>query len=136
MNVTVDANILFAALLKDSATRKLWFNPELALFAPVFMLVEFNKYQSDLKGKYGGTAGDFESLCNKILSQVKFITDEELKPFLPAAATLSSDSKDWLYFACALKEDTIIWSQDKEMKKQHRIQVKTTTELMHEVGSL
>ncbi len=136
MKITADANILFSALLKESLTRKLWFNPELVLFAPTFLVIEFGEYRKELAKKFYGSSADFSLLCEKIFSQVKFVQDEELIAFLPAASTLTSDSKDWIYLACALKENTVIWSNDKEMKKQLRITVKTTTELLQEMGML
>ncbi|MBU2099761.1 hypothetical protein KKB11_00845, partial [Candidatus Micrarchaeota archaeon] len=67
---------------------------------------------------------------------INFISDQELKPFMPASASLIKDPKDWLYIACALKEDTIIWCNDKGFKKQERIKTLTTTEMKEEFGSL
>ncbi len=136
MKVTVDANILFSALLKKSLTRRIWFVPEIQLFAPRFLLKEFQKYAPYLKKKYQGNQREFRLLYEKLLEQVVFAKDEELKPYLPAAASLSTDPKDWLYLACALKEDTIIWSDDKEFKKQTRVKIKTTQEMKEEVGML
>ena len=136
MKVTVDANILFSALLKKSLTRRIWFVPEIRLFAPRFLLREFQKYASYLEKKYQGNTAEFQSLCEKLLDQVVFVQDDELKPYMPAAASLSNDPKDWLYLACALKEDTIIWSDDREFKKQARIETKTTQEMKEEVGLL
>ncbi len=136
MRATVDANILFSALLKKGITRKIWFGPEIELYAPKFLLVEFKKYSGFLQKKFSGTAEDFYSLTQKLLSQVNFIPDEQLKPFLPAAAYLSKDPKDWLYIACALKENTTIWSNDRDFKKQDRIKAFTTTEMKNEFGML
>ncbi len=136
MKATVDANILFSALLKKSLTRRIWFVPEIRLFAPRFLLKEFQKYASYLENKYHGNTAEFQSLCEKLLEQVVFVEDGELKPYLPAAASLSKDPKDWLYLACALKENTIIWSDDKEFKKQARVETKTTKEMKEEIGML
>ena len=79
---------------------------------------------------------EFWLLSEKLLSQIHFVEDQELKPYLPAAATLSTDPKDWLYIACALKEDTIIWSNDKGMKNQQRIKALSTQEMQKEFGLL
>lgn len=136
MKVTVDANSLFSALLRKGKSRKIWFDPVVELYAPYFLLKEFQKYSSFLQKKFLGNAKEFRLLSKKLLSQVFFIQDNELKPYLPAAASLSDDPKDWLYLACALKEDTIIWSNDKEFKKQSRIKIKTTGEMIKEIGSL
>ncbi len=136
MNITVDANVLFSALLKDSGTRHLWFNPEFTLFAPAYLRIEFTKYEGELRRKFTGTDKEFIEWAAKFFAQIRFIQDEELAPFLPAAASLIHDPKDWLYLACALKENTIIWSQDKGFKEQKRISIKTTNELMEEFGGL
>ncbi len=136
MNLIVDANILFSALLKDGGTRKLWFNPDFVLIAPAQLLVEFSKYQSELRTRFDGTDEEFEEWLNRMLAQVRFVSNEELGPFLPAAQSLIHDPKDWLYLACALKEDAIIWSQDKGFSEQKRIKVKNTNELMEEFGGL
>lgn len=136
MKATVDANVLFSALLKQGLTRRIWFSPQMELFAPAFLLEEFRKYDSFLQKKFSGTPQEFLALCEKLFSQVRFVPDNELKPFLPAAASLSNDPKDWLYLACALKENTEIWSNDKEFKKQKRIKTATTTELAEKEGTL
>jgi len=136
MKITADANIFFAALIKDSTTRKLWFNGALKLFAPEFLMQEFFKHTAAVKKKFSGTPEEFETLVEELLNQVELIPDKELVPFLPAVASLVSDEKDWLYAACALKEDTAIWSHDKELKKQTRIQIYTTSELIEKTGTL
>lgn len=136
MKVTVDANILFSALIRRGITRKIWFGPEIELYSPEFILMEFQKYKSFLQKKFNGTQEEFQLLTQKLLSQINFISDYELKPFLPASASLIKDPKDWLYLACALKEDTIIWSNDKGFKKQERIKTLLTTEMKEEFGLL
>jgi predicted nucleic acid-binding protein len=134
MKATVDANILFSALIRKGETRKLWFNPEIELYAPQFILKEFQKYSCYLQKKSRLKDQDFKALCHKILSQLFFMADAELKPYLHAAASLSRDAKDWLYLACALKEDTIIWSEDREFKKQNRVKTLNTKEMIKEFG--
>ena len=136
MRVTVDANILFAALLRSGTTRKLWFGPEIELYAPRFLLKEFKKHTGYLKGKFVGSEEDFQLLYNKITAQVFLVEDSGLEPFLPAAASLIKDPADWLYLACALKEDTIIWSEDKGFKAQGRIKTLTTKQMIEEFGGL
>ncbi len=136
MKITVDANILFACLIREGQTRKMWFNPELQLFAPSFIIVEFLKYKKLIQKKFGSKEKEFDRLVELVLNQINFVSDDELKPFLPAAVFLLEDSKDWLYLACALKEDTIVWSNDKGFKKQKRVGVKTTSEMIEADYSL
>lgn len=136
MKVTIDANILFSALLRKGPTRKILFNPEIELYAPRFLLTEFQKHTVFLIKKFGGDKEEFAVLCQTILLQIHFVQDKELQPFLPAAASLLQDPKDWLYLACSLKEDTLLWSNDKGFKKQSRVKVKTTAEMIDTVGML
>jgi predicted nucleic acid-binding protein len=129
VRITIDANVLFAALIKGGQTRKMLTNPELRIFAPTFIFVELLKYKTEILKKSKGTSEELTYLTAILLKNISIIDDEKLAPYLPAAQTLIKDPKDILYFACALYSDTIIWSNDKEFKKQRRIKIKTTEEL-------
>ncbi|MHA2473510.1 MAG: PIN domain-containing protein, partial [Promethearchaeota archaeon] len=48
MDLVVDANILFAALIKDNITSELLLKREFHLFAPEFIFEEFEKYRDYL----------------------------------------------------------------------------------------
>ncbi len=134
MRVVIDANILFAALLRKGMTRRLIFNSELKLLAPEFILKEFLKHKAYLLSKYGFGPNDFEKLLSNPLAVIELVPDKELAPYLPASKTLAADLKDSLYLAAALKENAIIWSNDVGFKKQRRIRSFTTVELAEELG--
>ena len=51
MYLIVDANILFAALIKQGKTDELLFVDHLHLFAPEFILIEFEKYKKEILQK-------------------------------------------------------------------------------------
>lgn len=136
MKATVDANILFASLVKEGTTRKIWFNPGLRLFAPEFIIVEFLKYKKTIERKSGLGAGEFRRLLELAVSQIHLIPDRDLKPYLSAAASLSDDAKDWLYLACALKEDSPLWTNDNGFRKQKRVKTRTTEEMVKGIGQL
>ncbi|NMA44372.1 MAG: PIN domain-containing protein [Candidatus Diapherotrites archaeon] len=135
MKVTVDANILIAALIKGGSTRKILTNSAITVFAPAFLFSEIIKYKREIVKKSKGSEDDFNYLFAILLKNIKIIDDKELLPYLPAAKTLISDKKDLLYFACALYKDTVIWSNDKEFKKQKRVKIFTTEEMLKEVGA-
>ena len=78
----------------------------------------------------------WEGVTRKVFGQLTIISDKDLKPYLPAASSLIKDPKDWLYLTCALREDTIIWSDYNDFSQQKRIKVFTTKELVGIVGSL
>lgn len=137
MKATVDANILFAALIRDSATRHVWFASNLELFAPDFIVQEFLKHRFLVLEKSGADPKIFDQLLGRLLKKVALVADRELESFFPAAKSLCPlDPEDIRYFACALKEDTILWSQDRHFKQQRRIKVHTTAELLDQIGGL
>lgn len=133
MKLVADANVLFSALIRDGTTRRLWFEPNISLYAPAMIVVELIKYRPCIDAKNSGETQALELLVEKALSKLSIVGEESLKPYLPAAASLITDSKNWLYLACALKENAAIWSNDKHFKAQKRVQVKTTSELLKEV---
>jgi len=51
MYLIVDANILFAALIKQGKTDELLFVDHLHLFAPEFILIEFEKHKKEILQK-------------------------------------------------------------------------------------
>ena len=136
MGLTVDANVLFSALLKKGETRRIMFREEITLFAPSFLKTEYDKYRNYLRKKFVGNDKEFNIIQDKLLSLITFVGEANLKPYIPAAASLIKDENGWLYLACALKENTAIWSNDKEFKKQSRVEIKTTEELIKEFGGL
>ncbi len=136
MKVTVDANILFSCLIKGGLTRKVWLSPTLSLYSPDFILEELEKYRPLLLKKHGGSEEQLSALLEKMLRVVRFVPDKELLPFIPAASTLLKDKKDIFYLACALKEGTVVWSNDKGFKSQKRAGVFTTEEMAKEFGHL
>ncbi len=136
MKVAVDANILFSCLIKGGLTRKIWLSPVLVLYSPAFILQELEKYRPLLLKKYGGPEEEFIILMDKLLRVVRFVPDSELVAFIPAASTLMADKKDIFYLACALKEGTVLWSNDKGFKHQKRVPAFTTEEMARESGHL
>lgn len=134
MKVTADANVLFSCLIKGGLTRKIWFSPVLIIYSPAFILEGLEKYRPLLLKKHGGPQEEFNAMMEKLLRVVRFVPDNELLAFIPAASTLVNDKKDIFYLACAFKEGTVMWSNDKGFKSQKRIPSFTTEEMGREFG--
>ena len=133
MKVVIDANIFFSALIKDSLTRSIIFKSEFEFIAPTYLLFEFSKHRTYLVKKYSGSEIEFEELVKLISSKIAFINDKELIPFIPAAKSLIQDPYDVLYCALALKENAIIWTNDKAYAMQNRIEIKSTKDIILEL---
>jgi len=108
MDLVIDSNILFAALLKDSGTSDILFKHK--LHAPEFIFVEFRKYKDYLKGKTKRTEENFNELFDLFERNVILIPKEEIEPFIEKAEKISPDAKDVVYLALALKLRCGLWS--------------------------
>jgi len=64
MELVIDANILFAALIKKSGTSEMLFKH--TLYAPEFIFIEFQKYKEELKAKTHRSEEDFNELFDVI----------------------------------------------------------------------
>ena len=129
MDLVIDSNILFAALLKESGTSDILFKH--TLYSPEFIFEEFKKYKEYLKGKTKRTEENFNELFDLFERNVILISKEEIDPFIEKAEKISPDAKDTPYLALALKLRCSLWSNDRDLKeKQNTIQVYSTEELI------
>lgn len=128
MNLVIDSNILFAALLKDGRTSDLLFKH--TLYAPEFIFEEFRKYIHYLKGKTKRTEEDFNKLFDLFERNVILSPKEEIDTFMERAEKISPDPNDVQYLALAIKLRCGLWSNDKDLKKQHEVRVYSTEELI------
>ena len=53
MDLVVDANIIFAALIKESKTYELIFDEKLHLFTTEFFFTEFKEHSEEIQEKTG-----------------------------------------------------------------------------------
>ena len=129
MDLVIDANILFSALIKDSTTADLLFEKSLRLFSPEFIVDEFLKYEGLLLNKTSREKQSFIQILHILQDVVIVIPKEEYSKFIKEAEEISPDEKDILYFALALKLRCGIWSNDKKLKEQNKVKVYSTREL-------
>ena len=131
MELVVDANILFSALIKNSVTAELLFEDSLKLYTPEFIIEEFSKYEQIILKKTSRSRESFIQIMHALKEVITVIPKEEYISFFEKAKTISPDEKDVLYFALALKMNCGIWSNDKKLKEQNKVLVYSTTEVMN-----
>ena len=130
MKIILDANILFAALIKDSKTTELLFDQRLKLYLPDFVLQEFEKYEKELLEKTKRTKQEFNEILEIIKKIVKIISKQEFSDKIIEASKICPDKYDVDYFALALKLNAPIWSNDKKLKKQEKVKIYSTQEII------
>ncbi|GAH51713.1 unnamed protein product [marine sediment metagenome] len=69
MKLVVDANILFAALIKEGSTAELLISDKLQLFAPEFLFAEFVKYEELILKKTHRSHEEFNQFLKLLKEQ-------------------------------------------------------------------
>lgn len=137
LELIVDANVLFSALLAKSTTRKLLFNPQLKLYAPEYLISELEEHlesDKELKEKLNQTKEETEIVIHELLHNIETIPAVEYRQSIEKAMEISPDEFDAPYFALALQLKIPIWSNDKRLKEQKTIQVYNTKEILEKLG--
>ncbi len=130
MELVVDANTLFSALIKISTTSDLIVDNSLTLYSVEFLFTEFEKYKDLIKEKTERTDEEFKRFMEIIERRIKLIPYEEFEPFMEEAEKICPDHKDIQYFALALKLKCGIWSNDKKLKTQYKIKIYSTEDIL------
>ena len=129
MDLVIDANVLFSALIKDSFTYNLLFNEKFHLFTPEYIFTELEKHKEEILEKTERTTEEFFRLLEILKRRIVIVPLEKLVPYVEEAEKLTPDPDDMAYFALALKLNCAIWSNDKKLKEQNKIKVYNTHEL-------
>ena len=131
MDLVTDANIIFAAIIKESKTHELIFDEKLHLFTTEFFFTEFGKHAKELQEKTGKSEEELNHLLGAMKKKITLIPLEEIFSYVDEAEKISPDPDDVAYIALALKLKCGIWSQDRELKeKQNKVQVYSTEDLV------
>jgi|SRR3989344_171503 len=129
MDLVVDANIIFATLIKDSFSYDTIFSGKFHLFTPEYIFTELEKHKEELLNKTERTTEEFFRLIEILKRRIIIVPLEKLVPYVKEAEKITPDPDDLTYFALALKLNCAIWSNDKKLKEQDKIKVYNTHEL-------
>src|SRR3989344_3658052 len=126
----IDNNILFSLMKPDSKNSSLFSILEIEFMAPSFIIQEFNKYHKDCLKKSGLSEELFEKRKKEILNNIRLFEFKEFRSFLNRAMKNTPDQDDAPYFALALKLNLPIWSNDSDLKKQDKVKIFDTKEII------
>jgi predicted nucleic acid-binding protein len=101
MRLVVDANILFAALIKGGSTVELLISDKLQLFTPEFLFLEFTKYEGLILKKTHRSNEEFSEFLELLKEHITTFPKKEITPFIYKAEEISPDPKDTVYLALA-----------------------------------
>ena len=130
MRLVVDTNILFSFFNKNSFTRRLLENPNFNLISPEYSLEEIKKYSNLITSKTKISEKRFKESLRELKKIVKFIPQKRYLKFLRIAGEISPDFYDKDFLALCLKENSVLWSNDKILKNQNKVKVLSTEEIL------
>jgi len=131
MELIIDVNILMSALVTTNGfTYDLIFREDLKLFAPEYLLEEFEEHKDEIIEKSGLTEEELDLFLSLISTRINFIEKQEFEQFIKKAEEVTPDLDDAEYFALALKLNCPIWTNDKKLKGQEKIKIYSTSELV------
>lgn len=132
-HIILDSNIVFACLIRQATTHKIVFGRKSPFLFPIEAFDELQEHRIEILKKSTLSEEALDRVIALITSKLTLISSDSLAPFRAEAFELigSIDPDDVLFFACALAfPGSILWSDDKKLKKQSRIPVFPTKEMM------
>lgn len=138
MRLVVDANVLFSAVIKDSYARHLLINGGFTLYVPEFVFQELNEHNLFLAEKTLLSQEQINEIIDAIFvaGNIRSISLEEYTDCMDMARSISPDVDDVPYLALAIKLQCPLWSNDKKLKKQDRIIIVSTEEIIRQSREL
>lgn len=133
MKIVLDTNILMSALIKESAVRFLIVHSPYKLFLPEFSFIEIKRHLPIIKKKSKLSEQEISIIMEILLKNIKIIPMETLVKYHKKAFNIMGqiDRDDVEFVAAALSiNDAIIWSDDAHFKRQNRIKVLNTKEIL------
>lgn len=139
MLFVVDSNILFAFFWETSVFRRVSVRQDLLLVSSEIALEEINRNSSEIAGKSGISKEEFGKLLKELKTLVEFAPLKEYSAFLKDAESLvkslsaeekSEFFKDLDFIALSSKLNCPLWSNDRLLKKQSKVEVFSTKEII------
>ncbi len=131
--MVVDANIILAALLRDSTARALICSGLLRLLSPHYVLSEIKKHKQYVIDESGFSEEGFELILSRLLENIVLVPTVDFEQYVGVALyeMRDIDEFDTAFVACTLATDADgIWSDDKHLSQQTLVRTFTTRELV------
>jgi predicted nucleic acid-binding protein len=91
MNIILDSNLFFSALIKDSITRKIILEYEGLFLFPSYIFIEIQNHKKELLEKSGMFEYEFTRLIRLLLLKIVIVPHEVLVPFKEKAVEIVKD---------------------------------------------
>ena len=126
MKVIVDTNRIMAALIKDSASRKILMSGKFEFLTIGVAKHEIEKYKHELMEKAQVSEEEFNQILSLLYSKIFIVDDKVIESKMEEAKVVMDkiDPNDTPFIALALSvESDGIWSHDKHFEKQNKLKI-------------
>lgn len=132
--IVVDANVVFAAFLRDGATRELVLARGLDLRSPPWLWEEVVDRYDWLQGKTHLSEPALDELLRQVRDRIVDIPAAAIEAEREAAleAVDAAGRKDAPYVAAVLAVDGVLWTQDKTLAAEAPVETVTTEALLED----
>ena len=127
-SIIVDANKVFAAFIAEGIVHELLFSGKFKPVGPEKLLEEVEKHKDEIAEKAEKKLEEIELAIKLLEPEFKIFPRPEYTAKLPEGLKLAPHPKE--YFALALRFDFPIWSNEKAFKKQSKVKVFSTKDLI------
>ncbi len=136
MKIVIDTNIIIAAMIKDSMTRKIILSQKFIFITPDYTLEEIQKYKEHILEKAGMSDQDFEIILSIIFERVKIVNKEEYQNQIEVSKSILTDIKDAPFIALAISSKVdAIRTEDKHFLNQKKVNVFKTEDMIKLSGN-
>ncbi len=136
MKIVADVNVIIAALLANSTSRKLLLSADAEFYFPAQSLVSLHKYEEELIQKSGLSRDEYVLLKSELFAKIALIPNEAVSRHIDNAFDIMGaiDDEDVTILAGAFAVSALIWSQDKHFERQDKIHVLKTADMVKLFG--
>lgn len=133
MKVVIDTNVLMAGILKEGIVRKVLLSSDVDFYIPDGGLSEVEKHIPELMEKSKMSSSEIEQVILMLLEHIEIIPAEKVKEYFDEAVEIMRlihlNDAPFIAGALAIKADGI-WSFDEHFKKQMKVRLLSTRNLL------
>lgn len=134
--IVVDTNVLLSTLINpDSVVWNVLEEEQFQFIAPELIVSEIERYSEKVVKKLGGREEDYNYLLADLLRLVDIVETEEYQDSIQEAyrAVKDIDEKDTEFIALAITENSPLWTDDKDLQRQDKAEIKTSEEIIEKL---
>jgi len=133
LRLVVDTNIILKAIIRDSRVRAILLSPNHEFYVPEYSVEEVEEHMSLLRERTRLSEEEIRSALRILLTNIQVIPARSILTKWSEAEEIMRliDRNDIPFVAASLSTACDgIWSDDKDLKRQRRVRIWSTSEMM------